>query len=116
VDPLLAEAVAALFALYFCFEMGFTNIVSEGDSLQVIKGLCVPDFFIDRIWHFMEAIRQKASCFSVCKWSHCCRETNEVAHVLARKASSKCLSFCWVEELPFFISSAFYRAHLVSRL
>jgi ribonuclease HI len=116
VDPLLAEAMAALFALEFCCEMGFSNIESEGDSLQVIKGLCTPDFSLDRIGYFMEAIKQKVSCFSVCKWSHCCREANVVAHVLARKASSKCLSYCWVEDLPFFISSASYRDLLVSRL
>jgi hypothetical protein len=39
VDPLCAEAMAALYALEFCCEMGFVNIESEGDSLQVIKGL-----------------------------------------------------------------------------
>jgi hypothetical protein len=64
----------------------------------------------------MEAINQKVSYFSVCKWSHCCREANEVAHVLARKASSKCLSHCWVEDLSFFMSSASFRDVLVSRL
>jgi hypothetical protein len=39
-----------------------------------------------------------------------------VAHILARKASSKCLSHVWVEELPLFISSAAFRDFLVSRL
>jgi hypothetical protein len=33
VDPLLAEAMTAFFALDFFFEMGLTNILSEGDSL-----------------------------------------------------------------------------------
>jgi hypothetical protein len=27
-------------AIDFCKEMGFSKIVSEGDSLQVIKGIC----------------------------------------------------------------------------
>jgi hypothetical protein len=96
--------------------MGFVNIESDGDSLQVIKGLCSLDFSLDRIGHFMDAIKQKISCFSVCKWSHCCREANEVVHILIRKASSKCLSHCLVEDLPFFISSASFRDLLVSRL
>jgi len=109
--------MAALFALEFCCEMGFFNIESEDDSLQVINGLCSPDFFLYRIGHTLYGtINQKVSYFSVCKWSHCCREANEVAHVLARKASSKCLSHCWVEDLSFFMSSASFRDVLVSRL
>jgi hypothetical protein len=74
------------------------------------------NFSLDRIGHFVDAIKQKASCFSVCNWSHCCREANEVTHILARKASSKCFSHVWVEELPLFISSAAFRDFLVSRL
>jgi hypothetical protein len=119
VDLLCAEAMAALFALEFCCEMGFVNIKSEGDSLQVIKGLCSPEFSLDTIGHFMDAIKQKVSCFSVCKWSYCCREASEVAYILPRKASSKCLSHVWVEDLPFFfffISSTSFRDLLASRL
>jgi hypothetical protein len=116
VDPLCAEVMAALFALKFCCEMSFVNIESEGDSLQVIKGLCSPEFSLDRIGHFMDAIKQKVSCFFVCKWSHCCREANEVAHILVRNTSSKCLSHVWVEDLPFFISSTSFKDLLNSRL
>jgi hypothetical protein len=111
----LAEAMAALFALEFCIVMGCSKIVSEGDSLQVIKRMCDPDALLDRIGHYMEAIRQKASSFSVCTWVHCCREANVVAHILVREASSKCLSNCWVEEMTLFISIASYRNYLVSR-
>jgi ribonuclease HI len=116
VDPLLAEAMAFLFALEFCCEMGFVNIESKGDSLQVMKGLCSSDFSLDRIGHFMDAIKQKISYFSICKWSHCYREVNEVAHILARKTFPKCLSHCCVENLPFFISLASFRDLLISRL
>jgi len=35
-DPLLAEVMAGHLAITFCKEIGFTNIVCEGDSLQVI--------------------------------------------------------------------------------
>jgi hypothetical protein len=115
-DSLLAEARAALFALDFCLDLGLANIVCEGDSLQVIKGICNEDGQQDRIGHFLLGISQRASCFSVCKWSHCCREANVVAHLLARKASSLCLSCCWIEVLPLFISFASLRDFLVSKL
>jgi hypothetical protein len=41
--------------------MGFSKIVSEGDSLLVIKGICEEGFLLVRIGHYLEAIRQKAS-------------------------------------------------------
>jgi hypothetical protein len=90
---LLAEAMVALLAIDFCMEMGFSKIVSECDSLQVIKD---PSslFFFFRIGHYVETIRQKASEFSSWSWIHCRREANDVAHVLAKEASSKCLSNC----------------------
>jgi hypothetical protein len=63
VDPLCAEAMSTLCAMEFCCDMGFVNIESGGDSLQVIKSLCRPDFSLDRIGHFMDAIKQKISFF-----------------------------------------------------
>jgi hypothetical protein len=41
--------------------------VSEGDSLQIIKGVCDSDYSLDRIGHFLDAIRQKVGEFSDCK-------------------------------------------------
>jgi hypothetical protein len=94
----------------------FNQIVCEGDSLQVIKGICNEDGQQDRVGHFLLEIKQRASCFSVCNWSYCCREANVVAHLLARKAASMYFSCCWIEVLPLFISSASLRDCLVSKL
>ncbi|XP_062171126.1 uncharacterized protein LOC133876913 [Alnus glutinosa] len=116
VDPVCAEAMATLVALDFCCEMGYVNIQCESDSLQIIKGVCNSDHPLDRIGHFIDAIKQKAAGFSVCKWSHCYRDANEVAHILAKRASSNGISHVWVEEMPLFISSASFRDLLVSRL
>ncbi len=115
-EPVCAEAMAALFALEFCCELGYVNVVSEGDSLQIIKGVCDPDYSLDRIGHFLDAIRQKVGEFSDCKWSHCLRDANEVAHCLARRASSLGLCNVWTDNMPLFISSVCIRDFLVSRL
>jgi len=88
--------MATLFALEFCCELGYVNVVSEGDSLQIIKGVCDSDYSLDRIGHFLDAIRQKVSEFSECKWSHCPRDANKVAHCLARRASSLGLCNVWL--------------------
>jgi len=117
VDPVCAEAMAALAALDFCSDMGCVSIECEGDSLQIIKGVSSSDHSLDRIGHFLDAIKQKVAGFSVCKWSHCFRDANEVAHLLARRASSKDdFSHVWVEDMPLFISSVSFRNLLVSRL
>lgn len=115
-EPVCAEAMAALFALEFCSELGYVNIVSEGDSLQIIKGVSDSDYPLDRIGHFLEAIKQRVGGFSVCKWSHCPRDANEVAHFLARRASSYGLCDVWTDYMPLFISSVCIRDFLVSRL
>jgi hypothetical protein len=115
-EPVCTEAMAALFALEFCCDLGYVNVVSEGDSLQIIKAVCDSDYPLHKIGHFLEAIKQKAGGFSVCNWSHCARDANEVAHLLARRASSYGLCNVWTETLPLFISSACFRDFLVSRL
>jgi len=116
VDPVCAEAMAALVALDFCSDLGVNNIECEGDSLQIIKGVSSTDYTLDRIGHFLDAIKQKAASFLVCNWSHCFREANEVAHLLARRASFRCCSNVWVEDMPLFISSVSFRDQMVSRL
>jgi ribonuclease HI len=103
-DPLLAECMAAYSALNFCKEMGFSKVICECDSLQVVKAICDPSSPYVKIGHFVEAIRKDASEFISCSWFHCYREANVVAHQLAREASSKYLSYSWIEEMPLFIS------------
>jgi hypothetical protein len=77
-DPLLAKVMAAHLAITFCKEMGFINIVCEGDYLHAIQGIRDPGSPYVRIRHFVEAIRQIASGLSSCSWIHCCREANVV--------------------------------------
>jgi hypothetical protein len=54
---LLAEAMVALLAIDFCREIGFSKIVSESDSLLVIKGICDPGSLLVRIgimWRLLD--------------------------------------------------------------
>jgi ribonuclease HI len=112
--------MAAYSALILCKNMGFFRIICEGDSLQVVKATCDPNSSFVKIGHFVDAIKKEASDLVSdlvsCSWFHCCREANIVAHQLAREASSKCLSHCWFEEMPLFISNASFRDLMASRL
>jgi ribonuclease HI len=109
VDPVCAEAMAALAALDFCCDLGMDSIECEGDSLQIIKAVSSSGHSLDIIGHFLDALKLKAASLSTCKWNHCLREANEVAHLLARRASLRCFSHVWVEAMPLFIASASFR-------
>jgi len=109
VDPVCAEAMAALAALDFCSDLGVDSIECEGDSLQIINGVSSSGHSLDRIGHFLDALKLKAASLSSCKWNHCFREANEVAHRLARRASLRCISYVWFDSMPLFIASASFR-------
>jgi ABC-type uncharacterized transport system permease subunit len=53
-EPVCAEAMAALFALEFCNALGYVNVVSEGDSLQVIKAITDSEYHLHKIGHFLD--------------------------------------------------------------
>lgn len=66
-DPLTAEAMAALFAVQFCIEVGFFDVVFEGDAHTVIKEINSQPPHLSRIRHFIESIasvRQQCRNFS----------------------------------------------------
>jgi ribonuclease HI len=109
VDPVCAEAMAALAALDFCSDLGVDSIECEGDSLQIINGVSSSGHSLDRIGHFLDALKLKAASLSSCKWNHCFREANEVAHRLARRASLRCISYVWFDSMPLFIALASFR-------
>jgi hypothetical protein len=80
--------------------------VCEGDSLQVIQEICDLRSLYVRIGHYVEAIRQNASRLSFCYWVYCCREANDIVHVLAREASS--MSICLVLFLMFLMETFWF--------
>jgi hypothetical protein len=51
-DPLTAEAMGALFAVQFCIEVGFFDVVFEGDAQSVIKEIDSQPPHLSRIGAF----------------------------------------------------------------
>ncbi|KAG8474149.1 hypothetical protein CXB51_033836 [Gossypium anomalum] len=82
-DAFVAEARACERALYFALDMGFRNLIVEGDSLTVIKKLIsnkMDRFILSPISqniHFLERFFEKVSYQFVSK------EINRAAHALA---------------------------------
>lgn len=111
----MAEAMAAMEACLFCKEVGFFDIILEGDALQIVLEIKLINSglpFLSRFGHFIDSINRELSSFRSTKFVHVPRELNSAAHVLAKEASLHCLDHVWLEETPSGISDVVLREHV----
>ena len=101
----LGEILAARRAVLFSSELGFHNLIIEGDSSSVIKLLqdrCSSHF---QGGHILKDIMSHLDSFVSCSFSHVGRQGNAVAHALAQRARLYFPSAAWTEYVPPAISS-----------
>jgi hypothetical protein len=55
-DPTVAESLAAIYAMIFCKEVGFFDVIFEGDALQVVKEIQSTPPYTSRFGHFVGSI------------------------------------------------------------
>ena len=85
-------------AVEFAMEAGFTEIILEGDNVNVMKAIMASSTNSSRLGHVYEdicCIRRGFRHFSV---SHVRRTTNSVAHSLAKFAKHITSERIWLEE------------------
>ncbi|XP_062166249.1 uncharacterized protein LOC133872693 [Alnus glutinosa] len=87
VDPKTTEVMTALFAMHFSKEMGFLDVIFEGDAVQVVKEINSVPPYVSRVGHFLENIHLEKGYFRSVRFSYTPRECNAAAHVLAKEAS-----------------------------
>ena len=80
------EALAALKALQFAFDLGFQNAILEGDLLGLIKALKAEDHNMSSWGLLVEDAKLVANSFVSLSYSHIKRNGNSVAHNLAKHA------------------------------
>ncbi|OMO99660.1 hypothetical protein COLO4_13164 [Corchorus olitorius] len=99
-DSFQAECLAALKAITWAKDMGFNNIVLEGDALSIIRKVTasMPDF--SPIGVYIAEIKVLSSSFVSCLFSHVHRDGNVIAHDLASLGSSLSETRIWIEEVP----------------
>jgi ribonuclease HI len=56
IDATMAEALAAANAIIFCKELGYTNVIFEGDAIQVIKAIEMDGPCMSNCGHMIECI------------------------------------------------------------
>ncbi|XP_040986476.1 uncharacterized protein LOC121234574 [Juglans microcarpa x Juglans regia] len=99
-DPLLAEAFDALKTVQFGLELGFTQIIIEGDSLQVINNLKRDKEGYNSSSMYVHEAKQILGNFAKWEVSHVRRNGNSLAHLLAKDALSNYDHIVILGDLP----------------
>lgn len=97
-EACVAEALAALWAVKFCKEVGFFEVILEGDAAQVVNDIISPLPHLAKSGHLTESIIQELQGFRSATIVHVKRECNNVAHTLARLVVDQNFSDVWLEE------------------
>jgi hypothetical protein len=96
-------------AMQFIKEVGFMEVIFEGNAAQVVKEIKAEPPFLSWIGHFLESIHSEMSSFRSVSFSSIPCECNIATHTLANEASNNILDLCWLEETPRSVSSIVLR-------
>ena len=94
------EAIAIVRALSFTSDVGVKLVVLEGDSLAMIKGLKEDDSSLATFGLLVEDAKVLSQQFDELLYSYTKRESNTVAHSLARYTINIPYFLMWMEDVP----------------
>jgi ribonuclease HI len=100
IDPTTAEVMAAWQMVEICVRLGFSEIILEGDSMEVVQALNQEDSSWGRYGFFINDAKILLQQVQHWKVSHVKRTANEVAHRLAKYALFFGEERLWCEEYP----------------
>ncbi|GMI81726.1 hypothetical protein HRI_001841900 [Hibiscus trionum] len=96
-----AEALSALQGIKFAKDLGFSNLIVEGDSRSIIKKLASPSVDLSVISHLICDAQNAARSFNTCRFTFIGRNGNIAAHAMAdygRREDTH--EGFWVEDAP----------------
>jgi hypothetical protein len=85
VELVVAEALAALHTMEFSREMGFSDIIMEGDALQIVKTVKDMDPNGSTYGHIEEGIKMGLNQLRSSKIEHVKRDANKAAYTIAKE-------------------------------
>ena len=101
--PLEAEAKAFEVGLQLARDIGYHDVILEGDSLILVCALCGLSSRPSTIDSLVVGMQHMCSEFRMVYVSHVRRQGNKPAHILAKHALSLSVSVVWIEETPYCI-------------
>ena len=111
-DSLEAEALACRKAIEFAMDIGFSNIVIEGDCVQVINAIKASKANLSRLGHVVEDIQVLISGLRWAEVRWVKRSANLIAHSLARYAKNISNDVIWLEDSPTPALDSLYHDYL----
>ena len=99
-DATTAKALAAVHAIMFCKELGYTNILFEGDAQQVIRAIGEEGPCFSSFGHLIDCIHNELRDLERDSFIHVLREANGAAHLLAQLATTHVNMFTWLGNAP----------------
>ena len=93
------EALAVVTALSFATKVGITEVVLEGDPMEVIQALIQPGSILSSIGPWIDDSKVLANDFVQLQYSLIRRECNRLAHNLARYAIDKPDFLVWMDNI-----------------
>jgi len=95
-----AETLACRKAMEFVVDVGFNELIIEGDSINVMRALSSLSLNLSVVGNVVADIQCLISGLSRVSFSWVKRDCNQVAHVLARFASNLEEDMYWMEDAP----------------
>lgn len=99
-EPVLAEAQAALHATIFAKNLGLVNIIFEGDTKQIIKAINSEQPCMSSYGPLVDGAVSGLGGLENSPFSHVKREANCAAHGLAKLALNFVTEITWADSLP----------------
>lgn len=96
-EPVAAEALAALEAMQFCHSLGHDWVQFVGDAKLVVDVVFSGEPDWSSKGHLIDAIRSSTQRFSHWKISHVNRVANQIVHALARLATTQFMENVFTE-------------------
>ena len=96
----ILELLAARRAVKFTAELGYAQLVCEGDSESVVNSLRGSG--MENSWggHIIKEILSQSNSFLSISFAHVGRQGNAVAHALAQRARNSLTFQIWSEDVP----------------
>lgn len=98
-DPITAEAKACLEVIIFGEEMGFLDLVVEGDALTIIKKIKYDLKDKSVIGNLIDEIKRKRSSFVLLSFEYTPQNTYEATHALVGRGHNLSDLIYWMEEV-----------------
>lgn len=108
-EPKTAEIMTAICAVEFSKEVGYFEVIFEGDAAQVVADINIVSTNLSNTGYLTKSIQQELQWFKAASFVHVPRVLNSAAHALAREAAHNMVYCIWLEDTPQSISSILVR-------